>query len=40
MAPTKYGHLVKKMEMRDLKRKAGGNADFLGAWNGKNLEGF
>ncbi len=37
----KYGHLVKKMEFRDLtQRPMGGNADYMAAWNGKNTEGF
>jgi hypothetical protein len=39
-AEEKYGNLFKKMEMRDLKRKTGGNADFIAAWNGKDKEGF
>lgn len=39
-AKKKYGHLVSKMELRDTKRKAGGNADFIAWWNGKNTEGF
>ena len=26
--------------MRDIKRKKGGNADFMGFWNGKNTQGF
>jgi hypothetical protein len=37
----KYGDLVKKMEFRDLtQRPMGGNADYMAAWNGKNMEGF
>jgi len=40
-AEKKYGHLVKKMEFRDLtQRPMGGNADYMAAWNGKNMEGF
>jgi hypothetical protein len=37
---NKYGELITRMEMRDLKRKKGGNADFMGYWNGKKTEGF
>jgi len=37
---NKYGHLVKKLDMRDTKRKEGGNADFIAGWNGKDMEGF
>ena len=37
---NKYGDLIKRMEMRDLKRKKGGNADYIGFWTGKNTEGF
>jgi hypothetical protein len=37
----KYDNLVKKMEFRDLtQRPMGGNADYMAAWNGKNMEGF
>lgn len=43
-APTitgnKYGHLVKKLELRDTQRKSGGNADYIAGWNGKGLEGL
>ncbi len=40
-AAKKYGHLAKKMEFRDLtQRPMGGNADYMAAWNGKNMEGF
>jgi hypothetical protein len=34
------GDMIKRMEMRDLKRKKGGNADHFAFWNGKNHEGF
>jgi hypothetical protein len=38
---NKYDPMVKKMEMRDLKaRPMGGNADYMYAWNGRNMEGF
>ena len=36
----KYAHLVQKMELRDMKRKSGGNADFIAWWSGKDMEGF
>jgi len=36
----KYGHLVKKMDLRDMKRKSGGNADFIAGFGGKTLEGL
>ncbi len=40
-AERKYGHLINKMEFRDLtQRPMGGNADYLAAWNGKDMEGF
>jgi hypothetical protein len=39
-AGNKYINLVKKLEMRDTKRKEGGNADFIAGWNGKDTEGF
>ena len=40
-ADEKYGNLIKKMEFRDLtKRPMGGNADYMAAWNGKNMDGF
>jgi len=37
---NKYGELITRMEMRDLKRRKGGNADFMGFWSGKKTEGF
>jgi hypothetical protein len=37
---TKNKHLVNKMELRDMHRKTGGNADYIAWWNGKDLEGF
>ena len=40
MAENKYGHLVKKMDMRDTQRKSGGNADFINGFGGKDLEGL
>jgi hypothetical protein len=39
-AKRKYGHLVRKLDLRDTKRKEGGNADFIAGWNGKDMEGF
>ncbi len=37
----KYTPMVKKIEMRDLKaRPMGGNADYMYAWNGRNMAGF
>jgi hypothetical protein len=35
-----HGDMIHRMEMRDLKRKEGGNADYFAWWNGKNQEGF
>lgn len=40
MAETKYGHLVKKMNVRETKRTSGGNADFISGFGGKDLEGL
>ena len=37
---NKYGHLVKKLDMRDTQRKEGGNADFIAGWSGREMEGF
>jgi hypothetical protein len=37
---NKYGDLIKRMEMRDMKRQKGGNADFMAFWTGKNTPGF
>jgi hypothetical protein len=34
------GDMIHRMEMRDLKRKEGGNADYFAWWNGKKHEGF
>lgn len=36
----KYENFVRKMPMRDAKRKTGGNADFIFGAGGKDLEGF
>lgn len=36
----KYRHLVSKLELRDINRKSGGNADYIGWWSGKDMEGF
>lgn len=35
-----YGHLVRKLDMRDMHRTKGGNADFIAWWSGKDMEGF
>ncbi len=37
---NKYGELITRMELRDMKRKSGGNADFISWWNGKDRGGF
>jgi hypothetical protein len=37
---AKYRNLVNKMELRNMQRKTGGNADFIAGWSGKNREGF
>jgi len=37
---SKYGHLVKKLDLRDINRKSGGNADYIAWWSGKDMEGF
>jgi hypothetical protein len=34
------GEMIKRMELRDMKRTKGGNADFIGFWSGKNTPGF
>jgi hypothetical protein len=39
-ADLKHQDLVKKMEMRDINRKSGGNADYIGFWTGKDTPGF
>ncbi len=39
-AGKKYGDLVKKLELRDINRKSGGNADYIGWWSGKDMEDF
>lgn len=40
MAESKYSHLVKKLNIRDTQRKAGGNADYIAGFGGKDLEGL
>jgi hypothetical protein len=36
-----FGKLVRKFEMRDMHRREGsGNADYMNAWTGKDMEGF
>ncbi|OGN99732.1 MAG: hypothetical protein A2Y58_02145 [Chloroflexi bacterium RBG_13_51_52] len=37
---NKYGDLITRMELRDMKRTKGGNADYIGFWTGKNTPGF
>lgn len=37
---NKYGDMIKRMELRDIKRKKGGNADYIGFWSGKEKDGF
>lgn len=37
---NKYGHLVRKLDLRDTQRKEGGNADFIAGWSGREMEGF
>ncbi|MBN1191801.1 MAG: hypothetical protein JXA46_18765 [Dehalococcoidales bacterium] len=40
-APGKmYSKLVKKMELKDMKRESGGNADYIAGYGGKMLEGL
>lgn len=39
-AELKHKDLVKKMDMRDINRKSGGNADYIGFWTGKDTPGF
>jgi hypothetical protein len=36
----KYNHLVKNLDMKDIHRTSGGNADIIAGWNGKELEGI
>jgi hypothetical protein len=36
----KYKNLVKKMVLKDMQRKKGGNADFIAGYGGKTLEGL
>lgn len=37
---NKCGEMITRMELRDMKRKKGGNADFIAFWSGKNTPGF
>ncbi len=37
---NKCGDMIKRMELRDIKRTKGGNADFMGHWSGKDTPGF
>jgi hypothetical protein len=32
--------LIKRLELKDMQRKSGGNADYIAAWNGKGMPGF
>jgi hypothetical protein len=36
----KYAHLVQKLDIRDIHRKSGGNADYIAWWSGKDMENF
>ncbi|MBN2240406.1 MAG: hypothetical protein JW712_11585 [Dehalococcoidales bacterium] len=40
MADTKYGNLVKKMNIRATNREKGGNADYISGFGGDTLEGL
>jgi hypothetical protein len=35
-----YGDMIRRMELRDMKRTKGGNADYFAYWSGKNTPGF
>jgi len=37
---NKYGELITRMEMRDMHRKKGGNADYIAFWSGQKHDGF
>jgi hypothetical protein len=37
---NKCGPMITRMELRDMKRKKGGNADFMAFWTGRNTPGF
>jgi hypothetical protein len=37
---NKCGDMISRMELRDMKRKKGGNADYIAWWSGKNTPGF
>lgn len=37
---NKCGDIITRMELRDIKRKKGGNADYMAFWSGKNTPGF
>ncbi len=37
---NKYNHLVKSLEMKDIHRTSGGNADIIAGWNGKDTKGI
>jgi len=39
-ADGKYGDLIKDLGLRDINRKSGGNADYIGWWSGKDMEDF
>ena len=40
MAESKYGYLMKNLDLRDTQRKSGGNADHIAGFGGKDLEGL
>ncbi len=37
---NKCGNMITRMELRDMKRKKGGNADFISFWDSTNVPGF
>lgn len=39
-ASNKHKHLVKNLDLKDIHRTSGGNADIIAGWNGKELTGI
>jgi hypothetical protein len=37
---SKFTHLVKNLELKDIHRTSGGNADIIAGWNGNDIEGI
>jgi hypothetical protein len=37
---NKCGEMITRLELRDIKRTKGGNADYMGHWTGAQLKGF